>query len=116
MENCRQSGFLPRYRCDIIETFARGGQRRLFHEYLPRQPKVRKPHRHCKNTDGNMEFHGVWQWRLLQKALSTYKRRMWRKALAGNSDQGLDSLVPDVGEGRKVLIEFVSSNRPARSI
>jgi arginyl-tRNA synthetase len=34
----------------------------------------------------------------------------WRDALAGVSDAGMAALCPGVGEGRKVLIEFVSSN------
>jgi len=34
----------------------------------------------------------------------------WRKALKDTYDEGIGSLYPDVGGGKKVLVEFVSSN------
>jgi len=38
------------------------------------------------------------------------KAGVWQDALQDVSQKGLDSLFPDVGEGKKILIEFVSSN------
>jgi arginyl-tRNA synthetase len=38
------------------------------------------------------------------------KDEAWQEALKHVHDRGIGSLYPDIGEGRKVLVEFVSSN------
>jgi len=116
-ENCRQSGFLPpdidvNIIIEIPREEANGDYSTNIAFLLA--PKVRKsPTDIAKTLIGNMEFHGVCEKvEVAAKGFINFYVRddMWRKALREISDQGLDSLVPDVGEGRKVLIEFVSSN------
>jgi len=116
-ENCRQSGFLPpdidvNIIIEIPREEANGDYSTNIAFLLA--PKVRKsPTDIAKTLIGNMEFHGVCEKvEVAAKGFINFYVRddMWRAALQEISDQGLDSLVPDVGEGRKVLIEFVSSN------
>ncbi|HPB38556.1 MAG TPA: arginine--tRNA ligase [Syntrophorhabdus sp.] len=116
-ENCRQSGFLPpdidvNIIIEIPREEANGDYSTNIAFLLA--PKVRKsPTDIAKTLIGNMEFHGVCEKvEVAAKGFINFYVRddMWRAALREISDQGLDSLVPDVGEGRKVLIEFVSSN------
>ncbi|HQP56342.1 MAG TPA: arginine--tRNA ligase [Syntrophorhabdus sp.] len=116
-ENCRQSGFLPpdidvNIIIEIPREEANGDYSTNIAFLLA--PKVRKsPTDIAKTLIGNMEFHGVCEKvEVAAKGFINFYVRddMWRAALREISDQGLNSLVPDVGEGRKVLIEFVSSN------
>ena len=116
-ENCRQSGFLPpdidvNIIIEIPREEANGDYSTNIAFLLA--PKARKsPTDIAKALIGNMEFHDVCEKvEVAAKGFINFYVRddIWRAALREISDQGLDSLVPDVGEGRKVLIEFVSSN------
>jgi arginyl-tRNA synthetase len=77
-------------------------------------PKLRKsPTDIAKTLIQNMDFHHVCdRVEVAAKGFINFyvKEGVWQDALYEVSEKGLDNLFPDVGEGKKILIEFVSSN------
>lgn len=77
-------------------------------------PKLRRsPTDIAKTLIQNMDFQHVCdKVEVAAKGFINFhvKAGVWQDALQEVSQKGLDSLFPDVGEGKKILIEFVSSN------
>ena len=116
-ESCRKSGFLPQ---DVDANIIIEIPREETHgDYSTNvafllAPKLRKsPTEIAKTLIQNMECQSVCEKvEVAAKGFINFyvKDDVWRVSLREISEHGLDSLFPDVGEGRKVLIEFVSSN------
>jgi len=116
-ESCRKSGFLPQ---DVDANIIIEIPREETHgDYSTNvafllAPKLRKsPTEIAKTLIQNMECQSVCEKvEVAAKGFINFyvKDDVWRASLREISEQGLDSLFPYVGEGRKVLIEFVSSN------
>jgi arginyl-tRNA synthetase len=77
-------------------------------------PKLRRsPTDIAKTLIQNMDFQHVCdKVEVAAKGFINFhvKAGVWQDALQEVSQKGLDSLFPDVGEGKKILIEIVSSN------
>jgi arginyl-tRNA synthetase len=116
-ESCRKSGFLPLdMEANIIIEIPREEAHGDYSTNIAflLAPKLRKsPAEIAKTLMEHMEFQHVCdKVEVAAKGFINFyvKDDVWRCALSEVSDQGLDSLFPDVGEGKKVLMEFVSSN------
>ena len=77
-------------------------------------PKVRKsPQDIAKILIQNMSFDGLCdKVELAGKGFINFyvKDEIWKRALSDLHDKGLEAFLPDIGSGKKVLMEFVSSN------
>ncbi len=116
-ENCRKSGFLPQdIDVNIIIEIPRDEANGDYSTNIAflLAPKLRKsPIEIAKTLIQNMEFQSICEKvEVAAKGFINFYVRddTWRAALSEVSERGLDSLFPNVGEGKKVLIEFVSSN------
>lgn len=116
-ESCRVSGFLPNdldanIVIEIPREEANGDYSTNIAFLLA--PKLRKnPVEIANKLIQNMEFQDICEKvEVASKGFINFYIRddIWRSSLNEVSEKGLDSLSPDVGEGRRVLIEFVSSN------
>jgi len=116
-ESCRVSGFLPNdldanIVIEIPREEANGDYSTNIAFLLA--PKLRKnPVEIANKLIQNMEFQDICEKvEVASKGFINFYIRddIWRSSLNEVSEKGLDSLFPDVGEGRRVLIEFVSSN------
>jgi arginyl-tRNA synthetase len=116
-DNCRNSGFLPR---DVDTNLIIEIPREEDHgDYSTNiafllAPKLRKsPTEIAKILLQNMDFlHVCDRAEVAAKGFINFhiKDDVWRGALSEVSERGVDILFPDIGEGRKILVEFVSSN------
>jgi arginyl-tRNA synthetase len=116
-DNCRNSGFLPR---DVDTNLIIEIPREEDHgDYSTNiafllAPKLRKsPTEIAKILLQNMDFQHVCdRAEVAAKGFINFhiKDDVWRGALSEVSERGVDILFPDIGEGRKILVEFVSSN------
>ncbi len=116
-ESCRVSGFLPNdldanIVIEIPREEANGDYSTNIAFLLA--PKLRKnPVEIANKLIQNIEFKDICEKvEVASKGFINFYIRddIWRSSLNEVSEKGLDSLFPDVGEGRRVLIEFVSSN------
>ena len=77
-------------------------------------PKIRKnPQEIAKILIGHMSFTNVCEKvELAGKGFINFyvKDAIWQQALSDIYSKGLEAFMPDVGKGKKVLMEFVSSN------
>jgi arginyl-tRNA synthetase len=116
-ESCKESGFLPNnVDANIIIEIPReeaNGDYSTNIAFLL-APKLRKnPAEIAKTLIQNMKFRDICEKvEVASKGFINFYIRddIWRSSLKEVSEKDLDSLFPDVGEGRRVLIEFVSSN------
>lgn len=116
-ERCAQSGFFPQdLDVKIIIEIPREEEHGDYSTNIAflLAPKLRKsPAEIAKILIQNMDFHLVCdRIELAAKGFVNFyvKEDVWQSALQEVSDTGLDNLFPDVGGGKKILIEFVSSN------
>ena len=116
-ERCRESGILPQdidvnIIIEIPREEAHGDYSTNIAFLLA--PKLRRsPVEIATTLIQNMDFQHVCdKVEVAAKGFINFyiKDDVWRHALSEVSRQGLDILFPDVGGGRKALIEFVSSN------
>jgi len=116
-ESCKEAGLLPNdvdanIIIEIPREEANGDYSTNFAFLLA--PKLRKnPTEIAKTLIQNMGFQDFCEKvEVASKGFINFYIRddIWRSSLNEVSEKGLDSLFPDVGEGRRVLIEFVSSN------
>lgn len=116
-ESCRESGFLSNdVDANIIIEIPReeaNGDYSTNIAFLL-APKLRKnPTEIAKTLIQNMEFQDICEKvEVASKGFINFYIRddTWRASLNELAEKGVDSLFPDVGEGGRVLIEFVSSN------
>lgn len=77
-------------------------------------PKLkRNPQEIAKTLIQNMVFSGACEKvEVAGKGFINFyvKDEVWREALREAYDRGIEALFPDIGNGKKVLIEFVSAN------
>jgi arginyl-tRNA synthetase len=116
-DNCRDSGFLPRdMDVNLIIEIPREEDHGDYSTNIAflLAPKLRKsPTEIAKILLANMDFEHVCdRAEVAAKGFINFhiKDDIWRGALSEVSERGLDVLFPDIGEGRKILMEFVSSN------
>jgi len=116
-EICRESGFLPNdVDTNIIIEIPREESNGDYSTNIAflLAPKLRKnPAEIAKTLIQNMGFQDICEKvEVASKGFINFyiNDDIWRSSLKEVSEKGLDSLFPDVGEGRRVLIEFVSSN------
>jgi arginyl-tRNA synthetase len=116
-ENCWKSGFIPQdVNVNLIIEIPREEEHGDYSTNIVflLAPKLRKsPTEIARVLIQNMDFqHVCHKVEVAAKGFINFYIRedVWQDALQVVSEKGLDSLFPDVGEGRKILIEFVSSN------
>jgi arginyl-tRNA synthetase len=116
-DNCRNSGFLPQdVDVNLIIEIPREEDHGDYSTNIAflLAPKLRKnPTEIAKNLLQNMDFkHVCDRAEVAAKGFINFhiKDDVWRGSLSELSGWGVDILFPDIGKGRKVLIEFVSSN------
>jgi arginyl-tRNA synthetase len=77
-------------------------------------PKLKKnPQEIAKTLIQNMGFGGICEKvEVAGKGFINFyvKDEVWREALREAYDRGIEALFPDIGNGKRVLIEFVSAN------
>jgi arginyl-tRNA synthetase len=116
-DRCKAGGFLPReIKLDPIIETPRGQEHGDYSTNIAflLAPKVKKsPLEIAGVLVENMDFEKVCdKVEVAAKGFMNFYVRdaVWRDTLKRVSDKGLDSMFPNVGDGRKVLMEFVSSN------
>jgi arginyl-tRNA synthetase len=116
-ENCRKSGFLPQdVDINLIIEVPREEEHGDYSTNIAflLAPKLRKSPTDIATTlIQNMDFQDVCdRVEVAAKGFINFhvKDDVWCRALSEVSERGLTPFFPDVGDGRKVLIEFVSSN------
>ncbi|OPY83409.1 MAG: Arginine--tRNA ligase [Syntrophorhabdus sp. PtaU1.Bin153] len=116
-DRCKGSGFLPReIELDPIIETPRDQEHGDYSTNIAflLASKVRKnPQEIARFLVEHMDFEKVCdKVEVAAKGFMNFyvKDAVWRDTLKRVSDEGLDSMFPNVGDGRKVLIEFVSSN------
>ena len=116
-DRCKDQGFLPRdAEVNLIIEIPREEEHGDYSTNIAflLAPKVRKsPQEIAKMLIGSMTFSGVCEKvEVAGKGFINFyvKDDIWRGALGEISRKGIDALLPNVGQGRRVLVEFVSSN------
>jgi arginyl-tRNA synthetase len=116
-ENCMKTGFIPHDTdINLIIEIPREEEHGDYSTNLAflLAPKLRKsPTEIAKTLVENMDYRQVCdRIEVAAKGFINFyvKEGVWQDALHEVSEKGLDALFPDVGEGKKILIEFVSSN------
>ena len=116
-ENCGKSGFLPQdVDINLIIEVPREEEHGDYSTNIAflLAPKLRKSPTDIATTlIQNMDFQDVCdRVEVAAKGFINFhvKDDVWCRALSEVSERGLTPFFPDVGDGRKVLIEFVSSN------
>lgn len=116
-DKCRNSGFLPQdVDVNLIIEIPREEEHGDYSTNIAflLAPKLRKsPTEIAKILLENMDFQHVCdRAEVAAKGFINFyvKDDVWRGALSEVSERGTDFLFPDIGQGKKVLIEFVSSN------
>lgn len=117
VDRCKDQGFLPRdLEINLIIEIPREEEHGDYSTNIAflLAPKVRKsPQEIAKTLIGAMTFGSVCEKvEVAGKGFINFyvKDDIWREALGEVSRMGLDALVPNVGQGTRVLMEFVSSN------
>jgi len=116
-DRCKGSGFLPgEIELNPIIEIPREEEHGDYSTNIAflLAPKVRKsPQEIAKVLVENMDFAGICdKVEVAARGFMNFYVRdaVWRDTLKRMSDKELDSMFPNVGEGKRVLIEFVSSN------
>jgi arginyl-tRNA synthetase len=114
---CKDEGVLP---CDVkTEPIIEIPREEGFGDYSTNiafllAPKIKKnPQDIAKILIGHMRFDNVCnKVELAGKGFINFyvKDEIWQQALLEIYNKGLEAFMPDVGKGKKVLMEFVSSN------